>query len=74
MAELYNWRYKNLGNLPTVIEPDEYKWANAGFTFDYQLINVGEFMNKGETEPVPYFYQVRINAVLVYFNMVLINK
>ncbi|CAB4490265.1 intron-binding protein aquarius [Rhizophagus irregularis] len=57
MAELYNWRYKNLGNLPTVIEPDEYKWANAGFTFDYQLINVGEFMNKGETEPVPYFYQ-----------------
>ncbi|CAB4411822.1 unnamed protein product [Rhizophagus irregularis] len=57
MAELYNWRYKNLGNLPTVIEPDEYKWANAGFTFDYQLMNVGEFMNKGETEPVPYFYQ-----------------
>jgi intron-binding protein aquarius len=64
MSKLYNWRYKNLGDLPTVIEPDEYKKANAGFTYDYQLINVGEFMSKGETEPVPYFYQVRINRAL----------
>ncbi|CAG8713817.1 13961_t:CDS:10, partial [Acaulospora morrowiae] len=57
IANLYNWRYKDLGDLPVVNENDEYKKANAGFTYDYQLINVGDYMDKGETEPVPYFYQ-----------------
>ncbi|CAG8678431.1 9133_t:CDS:10, partial [Funneliformis caledonium] len=57
IAKLYNWRYKNLGDLSSVIEKDEYKNANAGFIYEYQLINVEEFMGKGESEPVPYFYQ-----------------
>lgn len=57
IAKLYNWRYKNLGDLPSVTEQEEYKCANSGFTYDYQVINVDNYMGKGETEPVPYFYQ-----------------
>ncbi|CAG8640369.1 3664_t:CDS:10, partial [Ambispora leptoticha] len=57
IAELYNWRYKNLGNLPVIHQQPEYQKANAGFTYDYQLINVEDYLGKGETEPVPYFYQ-----------------
>ncbi|CAG8451805.1 2657_t:CDS:10 [Dentiscutata heterogama] len=57
IAKLYNWRYKDLGDLPSVTEQEEYKYANSGFTYDYQVINVDNYMSKGETEPVPYFYQ-----------------
>ncbi|CAG8601288.1 9980_t:CDS:10 [Paraglomus brasilianum] len=57
IAKLYNWRYKNLGDLPVITKQEEYQRANAGFTYEYQLINVGNYMGKGETEPVPYFYQ-----------------
>jgi len=32
--------------------------ANAGFFFDFQLINVDDFNGVGESEPNPYFYQV----------------
>lgn len=31
--------------------------ANAGFFFDFQLINVDDFNGVGESEPNPYFYQ-----------------
>ncbi|KAG8194552.1 hypothetical protein JTE90_013299 [Oedothorax gibbosus] len=57
ICELYRWRYKNLGNLPHVLNLSEYKMANAGLWFDYQLINVGDFNGIGESEPNPYFYQ-----------------
>lgn len=57
ICDLYNWRYKNLGNLPHVLSWPEYKTANAGFYFDYQLINVDDFNGIGESEPNPYFYQ-----------------
>jgi len=53
-----------LGDLPSVTEQDEYQKANAGFIYDYQLINVEEFIGKGESEPVPYFYQVRMNTLI----------
>lgn len=56
LAKLYNWRYDNLQDLERV-HTDKYTKANAGFTFDYQLINVDTYQNQGETEPVPYFYQ-----------------
>ncbi|KAG9303733.1 hypothetical protein G9A89_018630 [Geosiphon pyriformis] len=57
IAELFNWRYRNLGNLPVISTNPEYQKANAGFTYDYQLIDVQDYLGKGETEPVPYFYQ-----------------
>ncbi|XP_008556253.1 RNA helicase aquarius [Microplitis demolitor] len=57
ICNLYNWRYKKLGNLTHVERSTEYLTANAGFCFDYQLINVEDFNGKGETEPTAYFYQ-----------------
>ncbi|XP_066279598.1 RNA helicase aquarius-like [Branchiostoma lanceolatum] len=57
ICDLYNWRYKKLGNLPHVQHWEEYRQGNAGFCFDYQLINVEDFNGVGESEPNPYFYQ-----------------
>lgn len=31
--------------------------ANPGFGYDYQLINVPDFNGRGESEPMPYYYQ-----------------
>lgn len=59
IATLYNWRYKNLTSLPHIEQLLEYKCANAGFTFNYQLINVCDYNGVGESAPSPYFYQVR---------------
>lgn len=58
LCNLYNWRYKHLGNLPHVQELPEFQVPNPGLTFDYQLINVEDFNGVGESEPNPYFYQV----------------
>lgn len=57
LCNLYNWRYKNLGNLPHVQLMPEFRTANAGFLYDFQLINVEDFNGVGESEPNPYFYQ-----------------
>lgn len=61
LCNLYNWRYKNLGNLPHVQLLPEFSTANAGLLYDFQLINVEDFQGVGESEPNPYFYQVRKN-------------
>nr|CAD7575589.1 unnamed protein product [Timema californicum] len=58
ICNLYNWRYKKLGNLSHVDLWPEYRVANAGFWYDFQLINVEDFNNVGESEPSPYFYQI----------------
>ncbi|GAX76342.1 hypothetical protein CEUSTIGMA_g3788.t1 [Chlamydomonas eustigma] len=57
MANLYNWRYRALGDLPYVHQAPEYLVGNAGLAFEYQFINVEDFMGRGESEPTPYFYQ-----------------
>ncbi|KAK3818811.1 MAG: aquarius [Benniella sp.] len=57
MADLYKWRYKNLGDLPNITERDEFKFANAGFVHDYQFINVDNYKGHGETAPRPHFIQ-----------------
>ncbi|MEE6520361.1 hypothetical protein FKM82_018209, partial [Ascaphus truei] len=57
LCNLYNWRYKNLGNLPHVQLLPEFRAANAGLLYDFQLINVEDFNGVGESEPNPYFYQ-----------------
>ncbi|CAG2165096.1 unnamed protein product [Oppiella nova] len=57
LCALYKWRYKNLGDLAHVSTLPEYQFANSGFRFDYQLINVDDYNGVGESEPVPYFYQ-----------------
>ena len=48
-----------LGDLPHVQQRAEYQRANAGFSFDYQVVNVDDFNGVGESEPNPYFFQVR---------------
>merc|ERR1719163_265382 len=40
IAELYSWRYKDLGNLANTLSQPIYKMGNAGLTFTYQFINV----------------------------------
>jgi intron-binding protein aquarius len=56
MAELFNWKYAALGNLPRTLQP-EYKQANAGFRFDYQLVDVPDYQGVGEFCPKPHFFQ-----------------
>jgi len=76
ICSLYNWRYRNLGNLPHVLNHPDYKVANAGFSFDYQLINVGDFNGVGESQPSPFFYQNLAEAefvIAVYMYMRLIG-
>lgn len=76
ICELYKWRYKKLDDLKHVKERDEYRKANPGFVFDYQLINVENFNGVGESEPNPYFYQNLAEAeyvVAVYMYMRLIG-
>ena len=51
--------------------------ANAGFSFDYQLVNVPDFNGVGESQPSPFFYQNLAEAeyvVAVYMYMRLIGK
>lgn len=76
ICQLYKWRYKTLGDLSHILEWPEYKLANPGFLYDFQLINVGEFNDVGETEPNPYFYQNLAEAeyvVAVYMYMRLLG-
>ncbi|KAI9551525.1 hypothetical protein GHT06_021858 [Daphnia sinensis] len=57
LCSLYQWRYKKLGNLEHVSSGPEYRVANTGFVYDFQLINVDDFQGVGESEPNPYFFQ-----------------
>jgi hypothetical protein len=54
-----------------------YQVANAGFSFDYQLLNVPDFNGVGESQPSPFFYQNLAEAeyvVAVYMYMRLIGR
>ncbi|XP_034238562.1 RNA helicase aquarius isoform X1 [Thrips palmi] len=76
ICNLYNWRYKKLGNLRHVQTWPEYCVANAGFHHDFQLINVEDFNGVGESEPSPNFYQNLAEAeycVAVFMYMRLIG-
>ena len=57
IAELFRWRYQELGDLPSVETAQEFQQANAGFQFDYQFINVPDYQGGGEREPTPHFIQ-----------------
>lgn len=57
IAELYSYRYNNLGNLDHVMRRQEFLTSNPGFLHTYQIINVEDFEGRGETTPTAYFYQ-----------------
>lgn len=65
ICNLYNWRYKKLGNLTHVESWPMYRVANAGLAYDFQLINVEDFNGVGESEPSPYFYQVSVGLLVI---------
>ncbi|KAL0413595.1 UNVERIFIED_CONTAM: RNA helicase aquarius [Sesamum radiatum] len=76
LARLYNWRYKDLGDLPYVRENDVFHRANAGFAYDYQLVDVPDYNGRGESAPSPWFYQNEGEAeyiVSVYMYMRLLG-
>jgi intron-binding protein aquarius len=56
IARLYNWRYNGLGNLDIVLRVS-YAFANPGFGFVYQFIDVPDFQGCGEYCPTPHFFQ-----------------
>ncbi|KAL4580798.1 hypothetical protein LXL04_017004 [Taraxacum kok-saghyz] len=76
LAKLYNWRYRDLGDLPFVKENPFFQKGNAGFCYDYQLVDVGEYNGRGESAPSPWFYQNEGEAeylVSVYIYMRLLG-
>ena len=56
MAALYNWRYRALGDLPSV-SAGKYAIANTGFAHEFQFVDVGDYDGMGEMEPTPHFTQ-----------------
>ncbi|MQL84893.1 hypothetical protein Taro_017387, partial [Colocasia esculenta] len=76
IAKLYNWRYRDLGDLSYVREEAIFRKANAGFSYEYQLIDIPDYHGKGETAPSPWFYQNEGEAeyiVSVYMYMRLLG-
>ncbi|GLT61707.1 hypothetical protein SLA2020_343940 [Shorea laevis] len=76
IAKLYNWRYRDLGDLPYVKEEATFHRANAGFSYDYQLVDVPDYHGRGESAPSPWFYQNEGEAeyvVSVYIYMRLLG-
>jgi len=57
LCDLFRWRYNNLRDLSHIDNFEDFKLANTGFLYDYQLINVEDFNGIGESEPQPFFYQ-----------------
>jgi intron-binding protein aquarius len=57
IAELFQWRYPSLTNLPHLSQLPEFARANAGFRYDYQFIDVPDYQGQGEREPSPHFIQ-----------------
>jgi len=57
LAKLFNWRYKNLGDLPQVVTSQMFRLANAGLSYEYQMIDVPDFEGRGEHTPSPHFFQ-----------------
>jgi intron-binding protein aquarius len=76
IANLYSWRYRNLGNLEHVQTQQRFSVGNAGLAHTFQLINVEDFEGKGETSPTAHFYQnvgEAEYAVAIFQYMVLIG-
>lgn len=48
---------EGLKNLSHVLSQKEFQLANAGFAYDYQLIDVPDYQGMGEIEPNPHFIQ-----------------
>lgn len=70
LCSLFRWRYNNLKDLEHVINEKIYLKANAGFSFEYQFVNVEDQNGVGEIEPIPYFYQNEAEAEFVILQFI----
>jgi intron-binding protein aquarius len=76
LAALWNWRYDALSNLPSVsLAGSSFTRANAGFAYEYQLIDVADYLGVGESTPTAFFYQnlgeaEYVVAVYMYMRLV----
>ena len=66
IAELWNWRYKDLANLPAVVHGPRFRACNPGLAHEFQLIDVANYNGVGESSPQAYFYQVRFVSKACY--------
>jgi intron-binding protein aquarius len=57
LAKLWNWKYENLRDLPTVTHTPRFQQANAGLRHEFQLVDVGDYFGQGENSPQPNFVQ-----------------
>ena len=71
LCSLFRWQYNHLGDLPHVLDMTKSRPYNPGFFYDYQIINVEDFNGIGESEPVPFFYQVRVNIIDNFFQVLI---
>ena len=76
IAKLYNWRSRDLGDLPYVKVEAIFNRANAGFSCEYQFADVPDYQGRGESAPSPWFYQNEGEAeyvVSVYMHLRLLG-
>lgn len=57
LGALYSWKYPRLGNLPLVETAPLFAAPNPGLAYEYQFIDVGDYQGRGESSPLPHFYQ-----------------
>lgn len=65
IADLYRWRYKALGDLPSIAKEERFSQAVAGFARPFQLVDVGELNGVGESAPLPHYIQNLAEAEFV---------
>lgn len=61
IANLYNWRYATMKNLPNVTRKIDYRLANTGLIYDYQFIDVQNYNGRGTSPPFYRFFSEFFN-------------
>ncbi|KAJ2692176.1 hypothetical protein H4R19_006209, partial [Coemansia spiralis] len=57
IADLYRFRYCDLGDLLPTVAHGAFARPNAALAHDFQFVDVGDFAGRGESDPVRHFYQ-----------------
>ena len=65
MADLYRWRYTQLGDLGTVATDPRFQKAVPGFAHPFQLVDVQDPNGVGESVPLPHYIQNLAEAEFV---------
>ncbi|OEH76184.1 putative aquarius [Cyclospora cayetanensis] len=76
LGSLYSWRYARLENLPLVEQAPLFAAPNPGLGCVAQFVDVSDYKGRGESCPLPHFYQNLGEAeyiVAVYMHMRLLG-